>query len=196
MKTYRYFLVGIALSQLFGCAYYSSETKTDPSPASNTKNQQTQQVDKRVQEQVLLPSARIVKEVKPAQEPVPAPPPPPEPKITFFTLEAGDNFATDSSKLSQKGIDLLNNAISQLVAAKIISIEVVGHTDSVGSEAYNQALGLRRANAVSSYLISKGVDSSIIKIDSRGELEPVSSNKTEKGRAENRRVKIKFTSSN
>ncbi len=70
------------------------------------------------------------------------------------------------------------------------TVQVVGHTDSVGSEASNQQLSERRAHAVASYLASNGVSSSRLRTEGRGEREPRDSNDTEAGRAINRRVEI------
>ena len=70
----------------------------------------------------------------------------------------------------------------------------VGHTDSVGSKSYNQALSAQRASAVLSYLVGKGVDAARMKSEGRGESQPVASNATAQGRAQNRRVEIEVTS--
>jgi len=66
----------------------------------------------------------------------------------------------------------------------------VGHTDSVGSDAYNQRLSLARAESVKAYLVSKGVDRQRIRTEGRGESQPVADNATAEGRAKNRRVDI------
>jgi outer membrane protein OmpA-like peptidoglycan-associated protein len=67
---------------------------------------------------------------------------------------------------------------------------VVGHTDSQGSDTYNQGLSERRAQATASYLISQGVASSQVTVEGRGESEPRANNATAEGRAQNRRVEI------
>ena len=66
----------------------------------------------------------------------------------------------------------------------------VGHTDSVGTDAYNLRLGMRRAEAVKQYLVSQGLEAGRIYSDTKGETQPVATNKTSAGRAENRRVVI------
>jgi OOP family OmpA-OmpF porin len=76
---------------------------------------------------------------------------------------------------------------------KAINLEViiaVGHTDSVGSDSYNQALSVRRAEAVKAYLISKGIEKNRVYTEGKGEKQPVADNKTAEGRAKNRRVEI------
>jgi outer membrane protein OmpA-like peptidoglycan-associated protein len=70
-------------------------------------------------------------------------------------------------------------------------IDVLGHTDSTGSDAYNQALSERRAQSVSDYLAARGVARARIGIRGYGESQPIASNDTDTGRAENRRVEIK-----
>jgi OOP family OmpA-OmpF porin len=66
----------------------------------------------------------------------------------------------------------------------------IGHTDSIGSDAYNQKLSVRRAESVKAYLVSKGVEPNRIYTEGKGEKQPVASNKTKDGRQKNRRVEI------
>jgi len=76
---------------------------------------------------------------------------------------------------------------------KMMTLEVViavGHTDSVGSNQYNQKLGARRAAAVKAYLVSKGVDANRVYTESKGETDPIATNKTAEGRSKNRRVEV------
>jgi OOP family OmpA-OmpF porin len=69
-------------------------------------------------------------------------------------------------------------------------IIAVGHTDSIGSDAYNQRLSIRRSEAVKSYLVSKGVEKNRVYTEGKGEKQPVADNRTAEGRAKNRRVEI------
>jgi OOP family OmpA-OmpF porin len=76
---------------------------------------------------------------------------------------------------------------------KDINLEViiaVGHTDSIGTDAYNQRLSVRRAESVKAYLVSKGIEKNRVYTEGKGEKQPVADNKTSEGRAKNRRVEI------
>lgn len=98
----------------------------------------------------------------------------------------------DSSKVDAADSEKLNGIAERLKGeAASTRLSITGHTDSVGSDAYNQKLSERRANAVANYLIDAGVPSSIIVgVQGLGESQPVADNKTREGRAENRRVEI------
>ena len=101
-------------------------------------------------------------------------------------------FERRSGTLSPKGIALLDENISK--ARELLSrasfIEVVGHTDDVGDNAYNMALSEERANSVRDYLVSIGLDPNKIVTTGMGESMPIASNSTPEGRAQNRRVQI------
>lgn len=71
-----------------------------------------------------------------------------------------------------------------------VDAEIVGHTDSVGTNKYNQKLGLKRANAVKNWLVKQGVEPNRILTSSKGESKPIASNKTKSGRAQNRRAVV------
>jgi OOP family OmpA-OmpF porin len=80
--------------------------------------------------------------------------------------------------------------VSKVKGINLEVIIAVGHTDSVGSDAYNQKLSVRRAEAVKAYLVSKGIEKNRIYTEGKGEKQPVASNVTNEGRAKNRRVEI------
>lgn len=71
-------------------------------------------------------------------------------------------------------------------------IEIGGHTDYTGSDAYNQTLSQKRASAVRAYLISQGISAERLTAKGYGEAKPIASNETEEGKAENRRVEFKI----
>ena len=89
----------------------------------------------------------------------------------------------------------LDELAAQMQGADIKAIHVVGYTDGVGTDAYNDKLSERRANAVRDYLVSKGVSSNLIDTEGRGKRDPVASNATAAGRAQNRRVDVKVEGS-
>ena len=84
----------------------------------------------------------------------------------------------------------LDKIAADLSKIKLEVIIAVGNTDSIGTDAYNMALGQRRAQSVKDYLVSKGVDQSRIYTESKGKSNPVASNATAEGRAKNRRTDI------
>ncbi len=131
----------------------------------------------------------VKKEAAPAPKPVVEPPP--EPKAEKVTLKADTYFDFDKSNLKPEGKDTLDELVRDMGDLNSIAeIEVIGHTDSIGTEEYNQGLSERRAATVKDYLISKDVPADRINTEGRGELEPVATNETREGRAKNRRVEI------
>lgn len=122
-----------------------------------------------------------------------APPaPPPAPVYEKNTMAAEALFDHDKSALKPAGKAALHDLDESIKAkgVRVVDINVIGHTDSDGSEEYNQALSIRRAESVRDYMVSEGVDPSIIDVSGEGESNPVASNATKEGRAENRRVEI------
>jgi OOP family OmpA-OmpF porin len=102
----------------------------------------------------------------------------------------GVHFDFDKATLRPEAMVILNNAAGLLSTHERVVVEVAGHTDSVGSEEYNQGLSERRANAVRDYLVSKGITASRLTARGYGEVRPVASNDTDAGRQENRRVEL------
>ncbi|ODU67176.1 MAG: hypothetical protein ABT11_20845 [Novosphingobium sp. SCN 66-18] len=110
----------------------------------------------------------------------------------LVNLPNGVTFDTDSSAIKPTFRDTLDKVAQSLNQYPDSLIDVYGHTDSTGSDAYNQALSERRARAVADYLTSRGVSYSRIRSQGFGETQPVASNDTEAGRSANRRVEIKI----
>ena len=113
-------------------------------------------------------------------------------QYTTHSVSATALFDFDKSVLKQQGKDELHRLDDSIKAqgVRVADIDVIGHTDSVGSARYNQGLSLRRANAVRNHMVSEGTDGSIIDVSGMGESQPVASNATRAGRAQNRRVDI------
>ena len=105
--------------------------------------------------------------------------------------DAGDVlFAFNQSELTPTAKSQLDSIMGKLQDADVISIKVIGFTDSVGSDAYNQGLSERRASSVAEYLLSQGVAPNKITSEGKGESQPVADNETDEGRAKNRRVEL------
>ena len=99
-------------------------------------------------------------------------------------------FATDSDAIAGGFYAPLNNLANSFRQYNQNSIEIVGHTDNTGSHSYNMSLSQRRAQSVASYLIAQGVDGSRLSTRGAGPDQPIASNATPDGRAQNRRVEV------
>jgi len=99
-------------------------------------------------------------------------------------------FAFDSASLQPQFYPVLDNVAGTLSQYNQTIVEVAGHTDSVGTDAYNQTLSVQRANSVANYLMGKGLMRDRFIVTGAGETRPIASNDTESGRAQNRRVEI------
>jgi outer membrane protein OmpA-like peptidoglycan-associated protein len=127
--------------------------------------------------------------VAPAPPPPPPPPPPAAPMKKKMILR-GVNFDFDKSNIRADARPVLDEAIKTLKEYGNVRVSVEGHTDSRGTEAYNQALSVRRASSVAAYLQSGGIARSRLEVSGFGESRPVASNDTDDGRAQNRRVEL------
>ena len=127
-------------------------------------------------------------EAAPAPMPAPAPAPVPVSEKVSFAAEALFDF--DKSIVKPEGKAALDDLLNKLAGMNTEVMVTVGHTDSVGSDAYNQRLSLRRAEAVKAYIVSKGIDASRVYTEGKGESQPIADNSTAEGRAKNRRVTV------
>jgi outer membrane protein OmpA-like peptidoglycan-associated protein len=109
-----------------------------------------------------------------------------------LNIPSGITFAYDSAAVQPQFQQTLDQVAQTLAEYNETYIDVYGHTDSTGSDAYNQQLSERRALAVADYLSRRGVQQARIGTRGYGEAQPIASNDTDAGRAANRRVEIKI----
>ena len=137
--------------------------------------------------------------VAPPPPPAPAPAPAPvaaapivaaAPTSQKVSFAADAFFDFDKAVLKPEGKAKLDDLTSKLGSINLEVIIAVGHTDSIGTNAYNQKLSIRRAEAVKAYIVGKGVEANRVYTEGKGETQPVADNKTAEGRAKNRRVEI------
>ena len=133
------------------------------------------------------PPAPAPVEPTPAPTPAPAAPVPTTEKVSYA---ADAFFDFDKAVLKPAGKASLDELTSKLEGMNLEVIIAVGHTDSIGTDAYNEKLAMRRAESVKAYLRGKGIDANRIYTEGKGEKQPVADNKTSAGRAKNRRVEI------
>ena len=126
----------------------------------------------------------------PMAAPAPAPAPAPVPTSEKVSFSAESLFDFDKAAVKPEGKAALDDLLAKLQGMNTEVMVTVGHTDSVGSDAYNQKLSQRRADAVKAYIVSKGIDASRVYTEGKGEGAPVADNKTAEGRAKNRRVTV------
>jgi len=117
---------------------------------------------------------------------------PVEPQSEVITLsDQGEVlFAFDSAQLTPAAQEQLVGLMDKLKNADVLSIKVVGHTDSQGTDAYNQSLSERRASSVAAFLLEQGLAPDKLTSQGMGESQPVADNASEEGRAKNRRVEL------
>jgi adhesin transport system outer membrane protein len=137
-------------------------------------------IEKIMAETVIPPRVRTAAAVAPA----------PKPTSTKISLAADALFDFDKAVLKPAGLASMDGLLSRLKGVDFDIVIAVGHTDSIGTDAYNKRLSLARANSVKAYLVSKGIDAKRIRTEGRGESQPVADNATAEGRARNRRVDI------
>ncbi|MDD5478564.1 outer membrane protein OmpA [Rhodoferax sp.] len=127
----------------------------------------------------------------PAAKAAPAPAPAPAPVAAAKVTYAADAFFDfDKAVLKPEGKAKLDDLVGKVKGINLEVIIAVGHTDAVGSDAYNQKLSVKRSEAVKAYLVSKGIEKNRVYTEGKGEAQPVADNKTKEGRSKNRRVEI------
>ena len=128
-----------------------------------------------------------------AAPPAPPPPPPPPPAAPVsekVTYAADAFFDFDKANLKPEAQAKLTDLVDKTKGINLEVVIAVGHTDSIGTGAYNQKLSVRRADSVKSFLVGKGIEKNRIYTEGKGATQPVADNKTAEGRAKNRRVEV------
>jgi OOP family OmpA-OmpF porin len=136
------------------------------------------------------PAPKPAPEPAPAPKPEPKPEPKPKPVAEKVTFAADVLFDFDKSVVKADGKAKLDDLASKVRGVNLEVVIAIGHTDSIGTDAYNQKLSVRRAESVKAYLVSKGIEANRIYTEGKGEKQPVADNRTREGRAKNRRVEI------
>ncbi len=113
--------------------------------------------------------------------------------IRLVLDENAINFEFGKSSLTAKAKENLDKLVAVFKEYPDTNLSVVGHTDSVGSDAVNDKLSLQRATSVRDYLVAKGIDVTRLSTDGKGKKEPIADNATDEGRAANRRVEFAIT---
>jgi OOP family OmpA-OmpF porin len=134
----------------------------------------------------------------PPPPPVAPPPPPPPPPVVVpvapvqekVSFAADAYFDFDKSKLKPEAQAKLADLVDKTKGVNLEVIIAVGHTDSVGTDTYNQKLSIRRADSVKDFLVSKGIEKNRVYTEGKGSKQPVADNKTAEGRSKNRRVEV------
>lgn len=116
--------------------------------------------------------------------------PAPVPVSEKVTYSSDALFDFDKSVVKPEARAKLDELVAQVRNINLEVVIAVGHTDSVGTDAYNQRLSVRRAEAVKAYLVSKGIEANRVYTEGKGEKQPIADNKTAAGRAKNRRVEV------
>jgi OOP family OmpA-OmpF porin len=125
-----------------------------------------------------------------APAPTPAPKPKPKPVAEKITFAADVLFDFDKATIKPEGKVKLDELAAKVKDINLEVVIAIGHTDSIGTDAYNQGLSVRRADSVKAYMVSKGIEPNRVYTEGKGEKQPIASNTTRDGRQKNRRVDI------
>jgi OOP family OmpA-OmpF porin len=172
-------LVGLAV--LVGCATEAPQPEAAPAPQPEAAPAPVAPAP--------APQPQAQPEVTPAPKPEAAKPAP-KPVAQKVSLATDTHFDFDRSALRPAGKARLDDLAGKIGGINLEVVIAVGHTCSIGSDAYNQKLSVRRAESVKRYLVAKGIEANRIYTEGKGEKQPAYSNKTREGRQKNRRVEI------
>jgi len=174
-------LVGLAV--LVGCATEAPQPEAAPAPQPEAAPAPVAPAP------APAPQPQAQPEVTPAPKPEAAKPAP-KPVAQKVSLATDTHFDFDRSALRPEGKARLDDLSGKVGGINLEVVIAVGHTCSIGSDAYNQKLSVRRAESVKRYLVAKGIEANRIYTEGKGEKQPAYSNKTREGRQKNRRVEI------
>jgi len=160
-----------------------SRSGIDPAELCPLEETMVDTLDKIKAAIVVPPRARAATPVAPKPAPAPA-------AATKVSLSADALFDFGKSDLKAEGQVSLDKLLTRIKGVQLDVVIAVGHTDSVGSDAYNERLSLARAESVKAYLVSQGVDVKRVRAVGKGESQPIADNATREGRARNRRVEV------
>ncbi len=183
-KAMRSFALGgslIALAVLMGCATPEAPAPEPVPPPPPPKPM--------AMEPKPEPKPQAQPEVAPAPKPEVAKPAP-KPVAEKVTLATDTHFDFDKSVIRPEGKARLDDIVNKIKGINLEVVIAVGHTCSIGSDAYNQKLSVRRAESVKAYLTSKGIEANRVYTEGKGEKQPAYTNKTREGRAKNRRTEV------
>jgi len=166
----------VALALAAGCATEPAQPEPKPAPPPAPKPAPPP-----------APKPRAPEPEKPKPQPEKPKPKPVAEKVTFA---ADVLFDFDKAVIKPEGKSKLDDISSKANGVNLEVVIAIGHADSIGSDAYNERLSVRRAESVKAYLVSKGIQANRVYTEGKGEKQPVADNKTRDGRAKNRRVEI------
>ena len=166
----------VALALAAGCATEPAQPEPKPAPPPAPKPAPPP-----------APKPRAPEPEAPKPKPAPEKPKPVAEKVTFA---ADVLFDFDKAVVKPEGKSKLDDIASKANGVNLEVVIAIGHADSIGSDAYNERLSVRRAESVKAYLVSKGIQGNRVYTEGKGEKQPVADNKTRDGRAKNRRVEI------
>ena len=179
-----------------GCTSADDSDETDPPQCSDGKDNDGDGL-------IDFPDDKGCESASDLDEADPCAPPKPGERISLKGCGTGDiivlkgvNFDFDKATLTSNAKSILDGVSEDLNAYSDIKVELSGHTDSRGSDSYNQNLSERRAASVRRYLEGKGIDGSRMTSVGYGESQPIADNETDAGRELNRRVELKVTDGN
>jgi OOP family OmpA-OmpF porin len=189
-------LGGALGATLVGCATAEMKSACSPvvswaSPAFHCGGDASAAPQVAVKPPAPEPEPEPTKPAAPPPEPSPPPEPPPTAKLATGMIELSETvqFETDSAVLVDRSKQLLDDVARELADhPEVKRVQIEGHTDAAASKRHNMKLSQERVASVKAYLLSKGVPAKRLTTKAFGETKPIASNKTEEGRAKNRRV--------